>query len=112
MNAPIDVSLFARNAKLSKHPRALLAGLHTERHAAWHRLSPDEQAQVKAVAARWQRLDPAQQHAWRERYAALDESERRGWMLGPVLGVDYPRLQPLSDIDVRFAGDSVAGGPF
>jgi len=66
-----------------------------ERHAAWHRLSPGEQAQVKAVAARWQRLDPAQQHAWRERYAALDESERRGWMLGPVLGVDYPRLQPL-----------------
>lgn len=66
-----------------------------ERYAAWRRLSPDEQAQLKVVAARWQRLDPAQQQAWRERFAALDGSERRGWLLGPALGVAYPRLQPL-----------------
>jgi hypothetical protein len=25
----------------------------------------------------------------------LDEMQRRGWRLGPVLGADYPRLQPL-----------------
>lgn len=66
-----------------------------ERYAAWRRLPPVEQAQLQAVAVRWQRLDPAQQRAWRDRFAALDESERRGWLLGPVLGADYPRLQPL-----------------
>lgn len=66
-----------------------------ERYAAWTRLPPDEQAQLKAVAARWQRLDRPQQLVWRERFGALDGSEQRGWLLGPTLGVDYPRLQPL-----------------
>lgn len=31
----------------------------------------------------------------RSRFDALDEMQRRGWRLGPVLGADYPRLQPL-----------------
>lgn len=66
-----------------------------EAHAAWQRLSADEQAQLRAVAARWQLLPPAQQQAWRSRFEALDGSEQRGWLLGPTLGADYPRLQPL-----------------
>src|SRR3546814_5351733 len=31
----------------------------------------------------------------RAKYEALDGSERRGWMLGPVLGADYPKLHSL-----------------
>lgn len=66
-----------------------------ERYAAWHRLPPIEQAQVRAVAARWRQMDPAQQQAWRARFEAQDGSTQRGWLLGPALGADYPRLQPL-----------------
>lgn len=66
-----------------------------ERYAAWHRLPPDEQAQLRALAARWRQLDPAQQQAWRARFETQDGSAQRGWLLGPALGADYPRLQPL-----------------
>jgi hypothetical protein len=40
-------------------------------------------------------LPEDQRQALRERFDALDSSERRGWLLGPVLGADYPALQPL-----------------
>lgn len=66
-----------------------------ERYAAWHRLPPVEQAQLRAVAARWRQMDPGQQQAWRVRFEAQDLSTQRGWLLGPALGADYPRLQPL-----------------
>lgn len=66
-----------------------------ERYIAWRRLPPNEQAQLRAVALRWQQLDPAQQQAWRTRFDALDRSVQRGWLLGPELGADYLRLQPL-----------------
>ncbi|TWI06728.1 DUF3106 domain-containing protein [Aerolutibacter ruishenii] len=66
-----------------------------EQHAAWQGLTSAEQAQLRVMAARWQQLDPARQQAWRSRFDALDRSEQRGWLLGPTLGADYPRLQPL-----------------
>lgn len=66
-----------------------------EQHLAWQRLSADEQVQLRTVAGRWQQLAPAQQQAWRTRFEALDRSEQRGWLLGPTLGADYARLQPL-----------------
>lgn len=66
-----------------------------DQYAAWQRLTPAEQAQLLAVAARWQQLAPEQQQAWRVRFDALDRSEQRGWLLGPDLGADYARLQPL-----------------
>ncbi|HEX2083840.1 MAG TPA: hypothetical protein VHF86_10210, partial [Xanthomonadaceae bacterium] len=31
----------------------------------------------------------------RARFAQLDESRRHGWLLGPQLGADWERLQPL-----------------
>src|SRR3546814_7333971 len=40
-------------------------------------------------------LPPARQQELRAKYDALDGSERRGWMLGPVLGADYPKLHSL-----------------
>lgn len=66
-----------------------------EQHAAWQRLTADEQAQLRAMAVRWQQLAPAQQQAWRARFDSLDRSEQHGWLLGPTLGADYARLQPL-----------------
>jgi hypothetical protein len=66
-----------------------------EQHLAWQRLTADEQAQLRAMALRWQQLAPAQQQAWRTRFEALDRSAQRGWLLGPMLGADYARLQPL-----------------
>ncbi|QOY62915.1 DUF3106 domain-containing protein [Lysobacter sp. H21R4] len=66
-----------------------------ERYLAWQALTAEERASVAAAAARYQRLDAAERLTLREAFDALDGSERRGWMLGPVLGRDYPALQPL-----------------
>ncbi|MDQ3617844.1 MAG: DUF3106 domain-containing protein [Pseudomonadota bacterium] len=66
-----------------------------EQYHAWQALTPDMQARLRAVAARYERLPLAEQRALRERFDALDASTRRGWLLGPSLGADYPTLQPL-----------------
>lgn len=66
-----------------------------EQYAAWRRLDPAERSRLQAIAGRWQQLAPDQQQAWRARFDAQDQSAQRGWLLGPVLGADYPRLQPL-----------------
>lgn len=62
---------------------------------AWRQLSAEEQARVRAAAAQYATMDATAQQALRAEFDALDTSERHGWRLGPVLGVDYPRLQPL-----------------
>lgn len=40
-------------------------------------------------------MPEAEQQAVRQRFAALDTSTQRGWLLGPDLGADYPKLHPL-----------------
>lgn len=70
-------------------------GERRERYQAWQALSGGERAQVQAAAARYAALPPDQQLALRAQFDALDRSERRGWLLGPALGADYPALQPL-----------------
>lgn len=66
-----------------------------ERYLAWQALPASERASVMAAATRYQELSAGERLALREAYEALDGSERRGWMLGPELGRDYPALQPL-----------------
>lgn len=66
-----------------------------ERYLAWQALSDSERARVLAAADRFRALPVAQQQQRRAAFDALDGSERRGWLLGPVLGGDYPALQPL-----------------
>ncbi|KRA81922.1 hypothetical protein ASD78_01215 [Lysobacter sp. Root667] len=66
-----------------------------ERYAAWLALPADERASAQAAAARYAALPPEQQQALRARFDALDRSLRRGWLLGPTLGLDYAALQPL-----------------
>jgi len=66
-----------------------------ERFRAWQALPAIEQARVRAAARQFAQLSAEQQQALRARFDALDRSERRGWLLGPDLGADYPALQPL-----------------
>lgn len=62
---------------------------------AWERLTPAERMRLREESLRIARLPEAERNALRERFAALDDTRARGWMLGPVLGADYMRLQPL-----------------
>src|SRR5690606_10226070 len=48
-----------------------------------------------AAAKAYSALPPDRQQELRAKYDALDGSERRGWMLGPVLGEVYPKLHAL-----------------
>jgi hypothetical protein len=66
-----------------------------ERWQAWQSLPPHEQWQLRAAATAFAALSPAQQQALRARFMQLDGSLRHGWLLGPALGADYARLQPL-----------------
>lgn len=66
-----------------------------ERYAAWQALPADEKAALRSALTRYTELPTDQQLALRAQFDALDRSDRRGWLLGPSLGADYPALQPL-----------------
>ncbi|HEY5780761.1 MAG TPA: DUF3106 domain-containing protein [Lysobacter sp.] len=66
-----------------------------ERYAAWRTLTPAERQEVQAAMQRYAALPPDQQLALHQEFDAMDRSQRRGWLLGPVLGADYAALQPL-----------------
>ena len=84
-----------------------------DRMVAWDRLPPLERARRRAEYADWLALDPAtrsrlqqaaatlatlppaQQQALLTRFGQLDQSEQAGWRLGPDIGADFARLQPL-----------------
>ena len=70
-------------------------GERRERWMAWRALSTAERAELRAAAARHAALAPDAQAGLRARFDALDASVRHGWLLGPTLGADYPRLHPL-----------------
>lgn len=70
-------------------------GRRRERLRAWQALPTAEQARVLAAARQFALLPAERRQALRAQFDALDRSERRGWLLGPVLGTDYPALQPL-----------------
>lgn len=69
--------------------------LQRERYHAWRALAPSERAQLRAAAADFRQRPPDQQRALRAEFDGLDATTRRGWLLGPWLGADYPALQPL-----------------
>ncbi len=70
-------------------------GATREGYLAWKMLPASERALVADAARVFESLPSSQQHELREAFDALDGSERRGWLLGPALGGDYPALQPL-----------------
>lgn len=62
---------------------------------AWRALPEAERQRLRAAATAFAALPTDQQQTLRAQYDALDGSERRGWLLGPVLGTDYPKLHAL-----------------
>lgn len=70
-------------------------GRRREHFRAWQALPAAEQARVRAAAREFAGLPAERRQALRAQFDALDRSERRGWLLGPDLGADYPALQPL-----------------
>jgi hypothetical protein len=74
---------------------AAARGERRERYRAWQALPVDERARLVQARQRFLALDEARRQALRAGFDALDGSTRRGWRLGPSLGADYPRLQPL-----------------
>jgi len=65
------------------------------RYAAWRALDEVQRARLRAAAAEIAALPPEHQAALRTQFSVLDGMQRRGWRLGPELGADWPRLQPL-----------------
>jgi hypothetical protein len=65
------------------------------RYQAWLQLEEAERTRLRAIAAEVATFPPQRQQALRAQFEALDQSQRRGWRLGPALGADYEKLQPL-----------------
>ena len=65
------------------------------RYAAWRALDEVQRARLRAAAAEVAALPAEHQAALRTQFAVLDAMQRNGWRLGPDLGADWPRLQPL-----------------
>lgn len=87
-------ALRQRLARWHALPAAVLAG-RREQWQAWRALPADQRARLRSAAVAFAALPPSERRLLHERFDALDRSEQRGWMLGPVLGADYARLQPL-----------------
>jgi len=65
------------------------------RYQAWLELQAGERDSLRTLAAQVDAFAPERKQALRAQFDALDDVQRRGWRLGPVLGHDYPSLHPL-----------------
>lgn len=65
------------------------------RYQAWLQLDEAERQRLRVVGAEVAAFPPQRRQALRAQFDALDASQRRGWRLGPALGADYEKLQPL-----------------
>lgn len=77
---------------------ALPEALRRERREAWQAwraLPAEERQRMRAAREAWRALPVAEQQALRARFDMLDAGIARGWLLGPVLGADWPRLHAL-----------------
>ncbi len=66
-----------------------------EHWQAWQALPAAQQWQLRTARQQFMGLPEDQQRDLRAQFAKLDGSDRRGWLLGPSLGADYPGLRPL-----------------
>lgn len=93
-SADEQASFAARAAAWDAQPRAE-RNARREEYAAWQSLPPRERAAVRDAATQFSALTSAQQQTLRAQFEQLDRSQQRGWLLGPVLGADYPALHAL-----------------
>jgi hypothetical protein len=76
---------------------------------AWLALPIQERQQLQAAATAYAALPADRQQALRAQYDALDGSDKRGWLLGPVLGADYSKLHALvAQVPARQRDDLLA----
>lgn len=66
-----------------------------EQWQSWQRLPASEQAAVRDAAATFAALPRERQQELRRQFDQLGHDERRGWLLGPRLGMVWSKLQPL-----------------
>ena len=66
-----------------------------ERWQAWRDLPEQERMQLRRIAAEFTGLPADQRQRLRAEFDALDGRARHGWLLGPTLGAEYSRLQPV-----------------
>lgn len=73
------------------------AGRRSRRDAwqAWQAIPHDERMRMREARAAFEAMPLERQRELRAAFDALDANLRRGWLLGPVLGVDWPRLHAL-----------------
>lgn len=64
-------------------------------YQSWRALDEGQRMQLRAAAQAFAALTPDEQARLRTLYAQQDASQQHGWELGPELGADWPRLQPL-----------------
>ncbi len=78
--------------------RALPESMRREQREAWQAwraLPAGERARMRAAREAYLALPVARQQELRARFDGLDAGIRRGWLLGPTLGADWPRLHAL-----------------
>ncbi len=65
------------------------------RYRAWLQLEAAERAELRVLAARVGAFPAERRQALHAQFDALQDVQRQGWRLGPVLGRDYALLHPL-----------------
>jgi hypothetical protein len=65
------------------------------RYAQWQALPEAERARIRDAARRVAALSAAQQQTLRATFNEQDQRFRDGWLLGPQLGQQFPKLQGL-----------------
>lgn len=66
-----------------------------EHWQAWQAMPVDRQALLRYAAREFAALPADEREALRAEFDALPANERRGWLLGPVLGAEWIGLEPL-----------------
>lgn len=93
--SPADRAALERRAEAWEALPEPMRRERREAWLAWRDLPVDERARMRAARDAYLALPVAEQQALRARFDALDAGMRRGWLLGPVLGADWPQLHAL-----------------
>lgn len=94
MSSEQRIEFGRRLARWNALPRAVREDRRA-RYQAWLQLDEVERQRLREIAAEVTAFPPERRQALRTQFDALDASQRRGWRLGPTLGADYDKLQPL-----------------
>lgn len=65
------------------------------RYQAWRELGETDRARLRIAARAFAALPAEEQARLHTLFAAQNRMQQEGWRLGPELGADWPRLQPL-----------------